>query len=72
MQSSDDSQIDWSGIQPDRSPIAQLDADTFTSRLRMLSERALSLTILRRSFAEQQDDGQQLSGDSEPTARQSS
>jgi hypothetical protein len=43
---------DWTGVAPDLSPIAPLDADNFVARLQRLSERAESLTILRRAFAD--------------------
>ena len=35
---------DWTGVEPDQSPIAPLDAHTFADQLRRLSERAASLT----------------------------
>ncbi len=63
--------IDWTGVQSDRSPIAPLDSDSFVVRLRLLSERAHSLTILRYAFAEQQPHGEQLSRNPEPASRPS-
>jgi hypothetical protein len=45
--------IDWTGVEPDRSPVRPLDAQTFTERLTLLSERAESLTVLRKAFTEQ-------------------
>ncbi len=62
---------DWSGVAPDRSPIEPLDAHTFFVRLRRLSERAESLTILRGAFERQQSGGEQLPRDSEPASRPS-
>jgi len=38
--------IDWTGVGPDESPIEPLDSHTFVVRLRHLSERAESLTLL--------------------------
>ena len=62
MPPTDDPDIDWTGVQPDRSRIAPLDAQTFLVRLQLLSERAHSLTVLRRAFVnEPQPDGQQRS-----------
>lgn len=66
-----DPNIDWTGVQSDRSPIGPLDSDSFVLRLRLLSERAHSLTILRNAFAQQQFHGEQLSRDSKPVSRPS-
>jgi len=63
--------IDWTGVQPDRSPMEPLNEKLFSLRLRRLGERAESLTILRRAFTQQQANGQQLSRNSEPASRQS-
>lgn len=63
--------IDWTGVEPDPSPIEPLDDHTFAVRLRLLSERAESLTILRKAFTEQQSNGEQLSRHPEPTSRPS-
>lgn len=63
--------IDWTGVQPDRSPIRPLDAETFSTRLRLLAERAESLTRLRQAFHDQSPDGQQLPSNPEPTSRPS-
>ena len=63
--------VDWTGVQPDRSPIQPLDAKTFSGRLRLLSERAASLTRLRTAFTDQPPNGQQLPRDPEPTPRPS-
>ena len=67
-----DDVTDWSGIQPDTSAIAHLDKGTFLTRLRLLSERAKSLTILRKAFTEQQQThGEQFSRYPESTSRSS-
>jgi hypothetical protein len=63
-------EIDWTGVQPDQSPIAPLDADTFVERLRFLSERANSLLILRNALSQQQHHGDQLPRNSQPASRQ--
>jgi hypothetical protein len=63
--------VDWTGVEPDDSTLAPLDAATFTMRLTRLSERAASLTALRRAFAEQHPRGEQLSPDPESTPRSS-
>jgi len=65
MQPSNHSRIDWTGVQPDQSPIAPLDERTFTMRLRLLSERATNIMILRNAFKQQHPDGHQLSRDPE-------
>ena len=64
MHSPEDSNIDWTGVQPDQSPIAPSDDISFAIRLRLLSERARSITILRKAFTEQQPHGEQLSRNS--------
>ena len=63
--------VDWTGVQPDHTPIPPLDDQTFAGRLHLLSERAESLTRLRRAFTDQTRDGQQLPRDFEPTSRPS-
>jgi len=63
--------VDWTGVQPDQTPIPPLDDQTFAGRLRLLSERAESLTRLRTAFTDQTRHGQQLPRDFEPTARPS-
>jgi len=50
MQSPNHSDIDWTGVRPDQSEIGRLDDNSFVVRLRLLSERARSLTILRNAF----------------------
>ena len=70
MEKPADSDIDWTGVQPDQSPIAPLNADTFVERLRLLSERANSLLILRNALSQQQPHGDQLPRNSEPPSRQ--
>ncbi len=63
--------IDWTGVEPDRSPIGPLDPESFVTRLRMLNERANSLLILREAFAQQKPYAGQLPRDSKPPSRQS-
>ncbi len=60
MQPPGSGHVDWSGVQPDESPIDPLDGRTFSVRLRLLSERAQSLTLLRKAFAEQQSHGKRI------------
>jgi hypothetical protein len=55
-----DAGVDWTGVRPDRSPIRPLDDETFSIRLRLLGERAESLTRLREAFTDQSARGQQL------------
>jgi hypothetical protein len=62
---------DWTGVAPDRSPVAPLDARTFVERLRRLSERAEALTLLRQSLADQNPGGQPVHRPAEPTPRPS-
>ena len=62
---------DWSGVQPDTSAIEPLDGNSFLVRLRRLSERAESLTILRNAFAEQNFNGKQLHRNFEPASLRS-
>ena len=66
-----DPSIDWTGVQSDRSPIGPLDSDSFVLRLRLLSERAHSLTILRNAFVLQHFHGEQLSRNPQPASRPS-
>lgn len=61
----DERRIDWTGVQPDDSPIAPLDGRTFILRLRMLGERARDLTLLRRARNEQQPHDRRVHRDSE-------
>ena len=63
--------VDWTGVGPDRSPIEPLNDHTFAVRLRRLSERAQSLTILRGAFAEQHAHGEQLLRHPDPAPRPS-
>ena len=67
--SSAEAGTDWTGVGQDRSPIRPLDDATFELRLRLLSERAESLTRLRRAFTDQPSHGQQLPRDPEPASR---
>lgn len=68
MQSGDDSKVEWTGVQPDLSPIEPLDDKTFPVRLRLLSDRAAGLSILRKTFAQQQPYGEQLPRNPEPAS----
>lgn len=61
----DERGTDWTGVQPDDSPIAPLDGRTFILRLRMLGERARDLTLLRRARNEQQPHDRRVHRDSE-------
>jgi hypothetical protein len=63
--------IDWTGVEPEASPLEPLDARTFAIRLQRLSERAGSLTRLRKAFADQHPRGEQLPRDSESAPRPS-
>jgi len=63
--------IDWTGVEPDQSPVAPLDGHTYVARLRLLSERAASLTTLRKAFAEQHPSGEYIPRRSEPPPRPS-
>jgi hypothetical protein len=71
MQSPQTQGVDWTGVLPDQSPIGPLDSQSFSVRLRMLSERARSLTVLRKAFTEQQSHGKRFPGDSESASRPS-
>jgi hypothetical protein len=71
MHRPDKSEIDWTGVQPDPSPIRPLDAVTFVERLRQLTDRAAALTLMRKAFHDQHFNDEQISRDSEPSARQS-
>jgi hypothetical protein len=57
--------IDWTGVQPDESPIERLDGRTFLLRLRRLDERVRDLKLLRRALMEQQTHNRRVSRDSE-------
>lgn len=59
--------IDWTGVAAPSERIAPLDADTFVSRLNLLSARANDIRALRRAFIEQQDKArdERLSGNPE-------
>jgi hypothetical protein len=60
-------EIDWTGVQPDRSPLMPLNADTFLVRLRLLNERVNSIRALRAAF--EQAHGSRLSPDHQSAAR---
>jgi hypothetical protein len=68
---SEDSSIDWTGVQRDASPIGPLDDRSFIARLLLPGERARSLTILRRAFMKQQSPGEQLPRHPESAPRSS-
>jgi hypothetical protein len=69
---STETRIDWTGVQPDATIVAPLDSESFAARLRLLSERAYSVTILRNALRRQQPNhGEQLPRDPEPTSRPS-
>ncbi len=57
--------IDWTGVQPDDSPIEPLDGRTFLLRLRRLEEHARDLKRLRRARMEQHPHDRRVSPDSE-------
>jgi hypothetical protein len=61
--------VDWTGVLPDLSALEPLDSRSFSVRLRRLSERARSLTLLRKAFTEQQSYGERFPRDSESTSR---
>ena len=63
--------VDWSGVRPDQSPIGPLDSRSFSVRLRMLSERARGLNLLRRAFTEQQSHGERFPRHPESASRPS-
>lgn len=50
MQPQERDGVDWTGVQPDTSPIGPLDSRSFPVRLQRLGERARSLTVLREAF----------------------
>ena len=51
-------QVDWTGVQPDHTPIKPLDDQNVAGRLRLLSGRAESLTRLRTALTERTRHGQ--------------
>ena len=71
MQPLENRTADWTGVRPDDSPIEPLNSRSFLVRLRMLSERARDLTLLRRARTEQQSHDKRLSRDPERTPRPS-
>ena len=54
MEPPDERRIDWTGVQPDDSPIEPLDGRTFLLRLRRLEGYVHDLILLRRAMKEQQ------------------
>ena len=71
MQPLENRTADWTGVRPDDSPIEPLDSHSFLVRLRMLSERARDLTLLRSAWTEQQPHEERLPRYSERTSRPS-
>ena len=65
MNAPDDRGIDWTGVQPNDSPIDPLDARTFLLRLQRLDERVRDLRLMRRALTEQQPHDRRLSPDPE-------
>ena len=65
MEPRDNRSIDWTGVQPDDSPIEPLDGRTFLLRLQRLEECVRDLTILRRARMERQPHDRPVSRDSE-------
>ena len=65
MDPPDNRSIDWTGVQPDDSPIEPLDGRTFLLRLRRLEEHVHDLTLLRRALMEQQSHDPRVSSNSE-------
>ena len=65
MEPHDDRSIDWTGVQPDDSPIEPLDGRTFLLRLRRLEEHVHALRLLRRALMEQRSNDPRVSSDSE-------
>ena len=61
----DNRRIDWTGVQPDDSPIEPLDGRTFLLRLRRLEAHARDLTLLRRALMQRQAHDRRVSADSE-------
>jgi hypothetical protein len=61
--------VDWTGVEPDRSPIAPLNATSFVLRLRRLSERAMTLRMLRAAFQEQRQHDPGPPRDTEQSSR---
>jgi len=69
MQRPNTPDVDWTGVEPDRSTIAPLDSQSFVTRLHLLGERASSLRILREALARQQSHDAQPSRDSKSPSR---
>ena len=65
MDPPDNRGIDWTGVQPDESPIEPLDGRTFVLRLRRLDERVRDLRLMRRALMERQPHDRRLSPDPE-------
>lgn len=63
MKPIDQDGVDWTGVGPNESRIEPLDGRTFSDRLRRLSDRAGSLTVLRRALYQQQPHGKRFRRD---------
>ena len=63
MEPPDNRSIDWTGVQPDDSPIEPLDGRTFLLRLNRLEQHVHELRLLRRALKEQQCHGRPASRD---------
>lgn len=45
--------VDWTGVEPDATPIEPLTAETFAARLNSLTDAVAALDSLKRAFDEQ-------------------
>ena len=61
VNAADNRGIDWTGVQPDESPIEPLNARTFLLRLKRLDDSVRDLRLLRRALKERQSDDRRLS-----------
>ena len=57
--------IDWTGVQPDDSPIEPLNSRNFLERLQRLEARARDIALLRQGMTEQNRHEERLHRDSE-------
>ena len=65
MEPPNDRSIDWTGVQPDDSPIEPLNGRTFLLRLRRLEEHVHDLRLLRRALKKQLSHDRPASQDSD-------
>ena len=65
MERHDNRSIDWTGVEPDDSPIEPPDGRTFLLRLRRLEEHVHALRLLRRALMQQRSHDPRVSSDSE-------